>query len=157
MDINPNAPLVDRHSILIAAPRSVVWQLLTNINDWPRWQHAITRAQLDGLLAPETVFRWTSGGMAIVSTLHDVEVEQRLSWTGKALGTTTEHVWTLEETATGTLVTTSESMSGWLIYPVKLVTPRFLADALHTWLTSLKQAAEPQTESVGARLEGALQ
>lgn len=150
MEINLNAPLVDQHSITIQAPRRVVWELLTNIDGWPQWHPAITRAQLDGPLAPATVFRWTSGGMAIESTIRVLEAERRLGWTGRALGTATEHLWTLEETVDGTRVTTAESMSGWLIYPVKLITPRFLSDALETWLAALKQAAEPQPDSVSA-------
>jgi uncharacterized protein YndB with AHSA1/START domain len=144
MEINTNAPLVAEHRIVIAAPRPAVWALLTDIADWPRWHSAITRAELDGPLAPASSFRWTSGGMAIVSTLQLVEHERRLGWTGKALGTTTEHIWTLEEHPEGTLVTTAESMSGWLIYPVKLITPGFLSDALQTWLAALRRAAEPQ-------------
>jgi uncharacterized protein YndB with AHSA1/START domain len=144
MNINPNAPLVDQHSIVIQAPRAVVWHILTNVERWPEWHPAITQAQLDGPLAPDSSFRWTSGGMAILSTIHDLEPEQRISWSGKALGTAAEHVWTLEDTPDGTRVSTAESMGGWLIYPVKLISPRFLTDALHTWLAALKQAAEAQ-------------
>jgi uncharacterized protein YndB with AHSA1/START domain len=142
MEINPNAPLVAQHEIAIAAPRPIVWRLLTDIAGWPRWQGAISQAALEGPLRPENQFRWTSGGMAIVSTIQLVEPERRLGWIGRALGTTTEHIWTLEERGAETLVTTAESMSGWLIYPVKLITPSFLDNALRTWLAALKQAAE---------------
>jgi uncharacterized protein YndB with AHSA1/START domain len=144
MNINPNAPLVDQHSIVIHAPRTVVWQVLTTIERWPEWHPTITQAQLDGPLAQDSSFRWISGGMAILSTIHDLQPDQRIAWSGKALGTAAEHIWTLEEIADGTQVTTAESMSGWLIYPVKVISPRFLTDALHTWLTALKQAAEAQ-------------
>jgi uncharacterized protein YndB with AHSA1/START domain len=146
MKINPNAPLVARHSISIPAPRPVVWELLTDIAGWPRWHAAISAAQLAGPLAAGAEFRWTSGGMAIVSTIREIVPERRFGWTGKALGTSTEHIWALEDTAFGTLVTTEESMSGWLIYPVKLITPSFLTDALQTWLAALKQAAVPHLE-----------
>lgn len=144
MQINPNAPLVAEHRIVIGAPRPAVWALLADIASWPNWHAAISRAELNGPFAPGSSFRWTSGGMAIVSTLQLVEPERRLGWTGKALGTTTEHIWTLEDRSDGTLVTTAESMSGWLIYPVKLVTPGFLTDALQSWLSALCHAAEPQ-------------
>lgn len=150
MQINPNAPLVAEHRIIVSAPRAAVWALLGDIAGWPRWHGAISRAELDGPLAPGSSFRWTSGGMAIVSTLQLVERERRLGWTGRALGTTTEHIWTLEDHPEGTLVTTAESMSGWLIYPVKLVTPGFLTDALQTWLSALRHAAEPQPSAAPA-------
>lgn len=150
MEINLNAPLVAEHRIVIGAPRPAVWALLSDIAGWPRWHSAITRAELDGPFAPGSSFRWTSGGMAIVSTLQLVENERRLGWTGRALGTTTKHIWTLEEHPDGTLVTTAESMSGWLIYPVKLVTPGFLTDALQTWLTALRGVAERQPSAAPA-------
>jgi hypothetical protein len=150
MEINLNAPLVAEHRIIIGAPRHVVWALLADIAGWPGWHTAIGRAELDGPLAPATTFRWASGGMAIVSTLRLVESERRLGWTGRALGTTTEHIWRLEDHPEGTLVTTAESMSGWLIYPVKLITPSFLSDALETWLAALRGAAERQPSAAPA-------
>jgi hypothetical protein len=150
VEINTNAPLVAEHHMIVRAPRRAVWALLADIPGWPHWQSAITRAELDGPFAAGSSFRWTSGGMAIVSTLQVVEPERRLGWTGKALGTTTEHIWTLEDRPDGTLVTTAESMSGWLIYPVKLVTPGFLTDALQTWLASLRDGAERQPSAAVA-------
>jgi hypothetical protein len=150
MEINPNAPLVAEHRAVIGARRAAVWALLADVAGWPRWHAAISRAELDGPLAPGSSFRWTSGGMVIVSTLQLVESERRLGWTGRALGTTTEHIWTLEDHPDGTVVITAESMSGWLIYPVKLVTPGFLNDALQTWLAALRGAAERQPSAAPA-------
>jgi uncharacterized protein YndB with AHSA1/START domain len=155
MEINQNAPLVDRKSILVHAPRTQVWQLLSQIEAWPSWYPAVSKAELEGPLASATVFRWTSGGMAIVSTLRLVEEQRRLGWTGSALGTSSEHIWRLEDAADGTLVSTEESMSGWLIYPVKLITPRFLTEALESWLVALKQAAEKQVMQADAVAAGA--
>ena len=144
MEINQNAPMVAQHTVTIEAPPAVVWALLTDIDGWPRWQSAISRAQLQGPLAIGTQFNWTSGGTAIVSTIRILELGQRFGWTGTALGTTTEHIWTLQAAGTGTLVTTTESMSGWLIRLVKPFMPGFLTDALQVWLAALKQAAETQ-------------
>ena len=142
MEINRSAPLVADHQITIQTSKSVVWSLLTDIDRWPQWHDGITRAHLEGPLVPGSQFRWTSGGTAIVSTLQTVVPEQEFGWTGTALGTTTAHLWVLKETDAGTLVTTNESMSGWLIRAVKLIMPTFLDDALVSWLTALKQSAE---------------
>ncbi len=142
MEIDPKAPLVASHSISIQAPPATVWRLLSEIERWPSWHAAITRAQLEGPLASGTVFRWTSGGTAIVSTIQLLEAGRRLGWTGRALGTATIHIWNVEASEGGTLVTTAESMSGWLIRALKLVMPGFLDDALTSWLAALKRAAE---------------
>src|SRR3712207_1032581 len=107
MEINPNAPLVAEQCIVVRAPRPAVWALLADIPVWPRWHTGTSGAELDGPLVPATSFRWPAGGMAIISTLKVVEPERRLGWTGRALGTTTEHVWTREEHHDGTLVTTA--------------------------------------------------
>jgi hypothetical protein len=42
----------------------------------------------------------------------------------------------------GTLVTTEESMEGWLIVLLKPLLPRFLEKSLDVWLGSLKAKAE---------------
>jgi uncharacterized protein YndB with AHSA1/START domain len=142
VEIDPNAPLVASHSITIKASPATVWRLLSEIDRWPSWHTAITRATLAGPLAPGSEFRWTSGGTAIVSTIQLLEAGRRLGWTGRALGTSTIHIWSLAESEGGTIVTTAESMSGWLIRALKLVMPGFLDDALKTWLAALKRAAE---------------
>lgn len=142
MDISTNAPLYSQHTIAIRAPRSEVWALLTSINEWPRWHGDISRAHLEGALAIGMLFRWTSGGTAIVSTIRVLEPQQQFGWTGQALGTTTQHLWTLQDVEGATLVTTTEAMSGWLIRVVKLFAPKFLDNALQTWLAALKQTAE---------------
>ena len=40
------------------------------------------------------------------------------------------------------MVTTEESMDGWLVKVLKVVMPRFLDASLDVWLQSLKQQAE---------------
>lgn len=142
MDINTHAPLYAQHTIRIEAPRAAVWSLLTGIDEWPRWHGDISRANVEGALTIGTVFRWTSGGTAIVSTVQVIEPQQRFGWTGRALGTTTQHIWQLEDAGNGTLVTTTEAMEGWLIRVMKVVAPKFLDTALTTWLAALKRAAE---------------
>jgi hypothetical protein len=42
----------------------------------------------------------------------------------------------------GTLVTTEESMSGWLVSILKLLAPGFLDKSLDGWLHDLKNKAE---------------
>ena len=51
MDINRNAPVITRDEIVIAAPLSTVWSLLTDIAAWPEWQQDVNRASLEGPLS----------------------------------------------------------------------------------------------------------
>lgn len=57
MDINRNAPVVASSQTSIRAPRSVVWSIQTDINRWPEWNRAVTRAECDGPISPGTRFR----------------------------------------------------------------------------------------------------
>jgi hypothetical protein len=80
--------------------------------------------------------------MTITSTIEIVEPNERLGWTGTAIGTQARHIWTLKSHQNGTLLTTEESMEGWLARILKVVMPRFLDKSLDTWLQSLKKQAE---------------
>jgi uncharacterized protein YndB with AHSA1/START domain len=140
--INREAPLVARKDIYIEAMPEVVWRTHADIDNWHRWHPGIAMARLEGPLATGTIFRWKSGGLAITSTIRTVVPGEEIGWTGRALGTRARHLWQLEEHSGGTMLTTEESMEGWLVGVLKLVMPTFLESSLDTWLQSLKQEAE---------------
>jgi hypothetical protein len=142
MEINHQAPLVARKEIFIQAQPQAVWKIHTDINSWSRWQPGIASSRLDGPLTAGAVFRWKPGGMTINSTIEVLEPDQRIGWTGTAIGTQARHIWTLKPHKDGTLLTTEESMDGWLTGILKVVMPRFLDESLDTWLKSLKKQAE---------------
>jgi len=142
MQINASAPAIAHHEIMINAPLATIWQLLADIDHWSSWYPAVSQATLEGALAPGAVFRWKSGGTAIVSTLQEVAPHHRISWTGKALGTQAIHVWILEPTAEGVLVRTEESFEGWLVNLLKGMMQTMLDKSLQAWLEHLKQQAE---------------
>ena len=142
MEINPRAPLVARKEIFIQASPEAVWKIQTDIGAWKEWQPDISKSQIDGELVPGSVFRWMSGGIAVTSTLQGVVPQQRIAWTGKALGSRARHIWIFESQNGGTLVTTEESMEGWLISILKPLMPGFLDKSLDVWLKTLKNKAE---------------
>ena len=129
-------------SIAIHAPIDVVWQVLTEIDQWPRWQRAVGQASLQGSLAPSSEFRWTSGGLKIRSRIEEVNAPSSIRWLGSALGTKADHAWSLASTGTGTEVTTVESMSGWLVSLMGLFNKEFLANSLKQTLADLKEESE---------------
>lgn len=142
MEINRQAPLVSQKELVIHASPDVVWKIHTAINDWPQWQSGIAMAKMEGSLAAGSIFKWKSGGLTITSTIQSVEPVQRIGWTGKALGTRASHVWMFKAHDDGTIVTTEESMEGWLVSILKLAMPNFLEKSLDSWLQDLKRAAE---------------
>lgn len=142
MEINAHAPVKARHQIIINASPEQVWQLLSDIDQWPVWNPNIADAKLDGSLKPGSRFKWRSGGTKIVSSLQEVTPHCRLSWTGKVIGTQAIHIWRIEPDEQGTVVITEESFDGWLVRLSKGMMQKMLDTSLQTWLAHLKQQAE---------------
>ena len=145
MEINRYAPLVAQKQVFIEAPPEIVWNIQTDINNWSRWQPGITESKLESPLAIGSIFRWKSGGLNVTSTIQVIEPSHEIGWTGRSLGAHAKHIWKLTPQKNGTLVTTEESMEGWSIQFLKLISPKFLDNALDTWLQSLKTKAEKET------------
>lgn len=139
---NPNAPVTCSKSIIINARPERVWAVLTDINGWASWQTDITRSTLNGPVQPGTTFDWKTGGAGIHSTLHTVEPNRCLGWTGKTFGMYAIHNWTLTEVAGGTQVSVDESMQGLLASLFKASFNRNLARGMQHWLELLKTESE---------------
>ena len=140
--IDSDAPIRTRHEIDINAPLDTVWQLHTDVNNWPAWQTEITEAQLDGAFQPGNSFKWTSYGFTVVSTIYASAERARTLWGGPAAGITGVHEWVFSETPAGVHVTTQESWAG---QPVEADITRMrtiLDTSLAAWLKNLKAAAE---------------
>lgn len=139
--IDDKAAVQASTEMLIAAPDDKVWRLLSNIDGWPKWQSTISFARTTGPLKPGTEFTWTTGGTKIKSRLALVVPNTDLSWTGSARGAKAIHVWHLKAVeGGGTLVTTKESMSGFLLG--MFYSSKDLAKSQKEWLEALKGAAE---------------
>jgi uncharacterized protein YndB with AHSA1/START domain len=139
--IQKNAPVKADLQISINASPEKVWSILTKIDTWPRWQTAISAAQMHGPLAPGTTFTWSAGKIRVESQLALVKPVQQIAWSGTAMKAHAIHVWKLEPLPDGgTLVKTSESMDGFLL--AVLYTSQDLAESDQLWLTNLKREAE---------------
>lgn len=142
MKVDADAPLVAGQDAYIAAPVERVWALLTDIDRWPDWQPDVSSAALAGPLAVGARFRWKAKGLAITSTIGELEADRRIGWTGDSLGMRAIHIWTFVPQDGGTRVTTEESLSGWLARLLKLLAPTFLDRSLTASLLTLKARAE---------------
>jgi hypothetical protein len=147
MGINHQAPLSTHKEIFVQASPEVVCKVHTAINDWSQWQPNIDMAKQEDGLTVGSKFEWKSGGLTINSVIQILEPEQQIGWTGKSLGTNARHIWKFKAQDDGTLLTTEESMEGWLISILKLIMPKFLEESLDTWLQSLKIEAERNSSS----------
>ncbi len=126
----------------IAAKPGHVWGLLSDIDRWPTWNALVQTAILSGPLHPGSIFKWKSKGITIISTLQEVEPNERLAWAGKAFGTAAIHVWEIEPTDRGVVLRTEESFDGWLTRLMPTTMQRTLDETLAAWLQAIKSEAE---------------
>lgn len=128
--------------IEIAAPPERIWALLTEIERWPRWNAFVQAASLRGSLEAGSVFRWTSKGFSVTSTLREVIPNRRISWTGEAFGTKALHSWELDTTDHGVTLRTAEWFGGWLPKLMPRTMQRTLDETLPAWLEAIRKEAE---------------
>jgi hypothetical protein len=140
--VQAEAPVLSRQNIVVQAPLADVWALLTEIDAWPLWQSEISRTHLAGGLAVGSSFRWKTGGAVIRSVLHTVSPMAALGWTGKTLGVSAIHNWTLLAEGDQVTVAVEESMDGLLARLFKKAFQRNLEKGMAHWLKALKSAAE---------------
>lgn len=141
--IDEHAAVKASSEILIAAPTEKVWRLLVEIDEWPKWQPNITAAKIAGPLNQGTKFEWTTEGTRIKSRLAVVKPGEKLAWTGKARHTTAIHVWQFRATPNGgTVVSTRESMSGFMLKLKVFYSSKDLEKSQKAWLDALKREAE---------------
>ncbi|MGW3078097.1 MULTISPECIES: SRPBCC family protein [unclassified Kitasatospora] len=144
VQINEQAPVITRADILIHAPLHTVWNIQTDVENWPTWQPNVETVTKDtpGRLRPGSTFRWSTEGLDITSTVKQVEPGKRLAWGGPAQGITAVHVWTFTPTRDGVLVHTEESWTGEPVTANQAALQTALDNSLHHWVTNLKHEAE---------------
>ncbi len=148
--IDASAPVKTAVQIVIQAPPDTIWNLLTNIKDWPTWQPDISEVTIQAAPAVSVPFTWATGGMTIHSTIRLFDAGRTVGWTGRAFHIHAIHIWTLTPRPNGrVLVETRESMDGWLLD--RFYTSRDLQKSDERWLRQLKQAAESQMTRCGDR------
>lgn len=142
MNINQQAPVIQKREIIIEATPEEVWDILTNINAWQQWNDRIKKSSMQEELVVGSPFTWTINGSKIKSRVHSLSPYKMFGWEGKAFGASAIHNWYLEVCDHGTKVTVEESMEGWVINLIKKKMNEKLADDMEYWLEHLKVECE---------------
>lgn len=142
--VNNLAPVLAEDRIEIAAKTSDVWEVLTSIEAWPKWQSDVSEAQLKGPLAENTEFVWKAGGLKFHSKIHTMKQGAEFGWTGSTLGASAIHNWTFKESEGSTTVLVVESLQGIFPFLFRKYFQKNLVLGLKKNLEELKTAAEKQ-------------
>ena len=157
MHADDAASVFAERDIQIGAPPSVVWDVLSDIDGWPQWDHDVSEARAQGPLEPGMTFEWKAGPGTVTSTLESVDPGRELGWTGHSFGIHAMHVWHVEACDDGTThVITEESWSGVTPAVFRAASEDSLERAIDRGLKYLKHEAEKRSrgtaESVGDTL-----
>jgi uncharacterized protein YndB with AHSA1/START domain len=150
MDINQHAPVIAHEQIRIVADVKTVWDVLSDIEQWPRWNKAVKEMSVHGPVAPGTAFDWKAGPGTIKSSIAEVDAPHRIVWTGVTFGIRAVDAFSFEAADGGTLVRESESWEGLLARLFRSRMERTLSSSLRDGLRSLKAEAERRAAAAAA-------
>jgi carbon monoxide dehydrogenase subunit G len=142
VEINRRAPATAEGEIEIAATPEVVWDVISDVEQWPTWNNDVKSATLTGPLSIGSVFRWKSGLASLTSTLRVVDPPRELGWTGTSMSIRAIHVFRFEPRDGGTLAHSEESWEGFLASLFKGYSRKALDKAIQSVLAALKAEAE---------------
>ncbi|MDX9883860.1 MAG: SRPBCC family protein [Prolixibacteraceae bacterium] len=140
--INDNAPVKSRNQLEINAPIDSVWKILTDIENWPKWQNAVSETVVHGEITEGTQFDWKAGGLSFKSKIHTANLKSMFGWTGTTLGTSAVHNWIFEKKDNKTIVRVEESLQGALPRLFRGYFQKKLDSGILTNLEELKSASE---------------
>lgn len=130
----------------IAAPPEVVWAILAQADEWPRWYEGAEDVQVlgtsGGVLTASASFSWSTMGLDFTSTITEFVPPYRLSWESRKATIKGYHAWLIIPTATGCKVVTEESQYGFMTLMQKIFVPHDLHDLHDVWLAGLAAKAE---------------
>lgn len=115
LSINKSALVIARKEVLINAPIEQVWNKLTSIKDWSKWQSSISSTLIDSLPNKGIPFTWISDGISFQSIIHTNNKLESFGWTGTTWGVQAIHNWYFIGEGNKTKVTVEESLQGLLV------------------------------------------
>jgi len=138
IDVDSSAGCFSKEEIIINSPVENVFKILSDINNWPAWQSAVTKAKIDSPIEPGVTFKWEAGGLKINSELHTVNPYSEIGWTGRIWWIKAVHNWSLSNDANGTKVIVEESLKGF----GSSIMQKSLIEGMRKNLLELKNKAE---------------
>lgn len=119
-----------------------MWNILADVESWPKWNPDVKNVTLSGEIKPSTVFKWKAGPGKITSVLQNVEPPHLIAWTGKTMGINAIDVFKINVIDGKTIVEEEESWEGLLSRAMHSRMQKMLENSLKSGLKSLKIEAE---------------
>ena len=127
----------------IQAKPEKVWDILADIEAWPKWQDTdFAKLITPAPLKEGSKFEANLGGMRWDLTVIEANRPRSITWGARRPGLKSVHGWELQERGGKTVATTRETISGWMVLPGYFVIRRTLSRVDKKWLADLKTRAE---------------
>lgn len=125
------------------ANKQAVWQVLTDINQWPSWHGDLDSCVLEGPFKVGSHFMLKPKGMSAVKIMITaIEPERRFSDCTNFFGARMPHTFLLEDTPQGLKISSTLEAYGWLSWLwIKLVA-QHVADSVSEELEMLVQRSK---------------
>lgn len=131
---------------LLRAPRPLVWQVFSELTAWPAWNPHCRQAPAGSLhegARLEIMLRPLGLALTVRAQVTEAVPAQAVGWQGRAWGITSAQRYTFSDQGAHTLVSFSESLSGWpLLWLRPLYSPRRLSLQAQDWLKALAMECE---------------
>jgi short-subunit dehydrogenase len=104
ISMRPQPLITVNNETVIPASTDRVWDLLTNVKDWPSWYRACQWVRVESTSGPTrpTSFRWKAHPVTLRSTVVSSDRPRFFAFTADGLGVHAERTFTLRPTANGT-------------------------------------------------------
>ncbi len=142
MIADPKATQFAAAEVLIESSPDIVWQVLTDFQDWPKWNPEIKKVRGDMKVEKGSVVKWTWGGVKVKATIQEVDPPNQLIWTGRLMSINAVHVWKLSPRGSRTLLRTEESWDGILAKVFRKMLQTQLEETLSSWVGSIRSESE---------------
>ena len=131
------------YSTEIEAEAQKLWDIMADIEAWPEWQGTpFVNVETPLPIKEDSAFEAKLGGARWRLTVRNAERPSKLIWTAKATGLKAVHEWEFNERDGKTVVTTRESVSGWMAMALYFLVRASLRSSNEKWLADLKARAE---------------
>ncbi len=101
------------YSAEIQAKAEKIWDILADVEAWPRWQGTpFVKVETPAPVKEGSVFEVKLAGLKWKVTVTKADRPEKFAWIGKALGLTGNHEWEFKEHEGKTIATTRERVSG---------------------------------------------
>lgn len=137
--------MLTRHEINIDALPVVVWQVLTQLNNWPDWYPEITEPQISFTVDKKktslwklTHFHFYFSRVKLEGHVSEFYLNQKIAWVVAGNGTMAYYHWQIIPTEKGCKVILKTAQRGWKVWLSKWISKNRLSRKLQNWLNCLR-------------------